>query len=386
MSSRKLDSGAAAATPEGADAVRKFYEICKLRSPWLCEYEVKAILPFEFEKVWQILLESEHYSLWLDKHDGTVDAPLPKRFGIGQQIQNASDRSGRRPSYIIACEPPDHRHKAELVLSRPFYDDHPPFYYMFTVSPYERVLTRFAMRGVGPTTQTSAISQFLTGVFSKPKNNPFQNELEHCMDGALKRFTYVCHDRVHYGPVYTRRNYHRKSNWFTWDYTGGVVRYFLGRSGASSGTVGEHVKAGEQIGFIAPKDATDLEQWKERNSIEPGKGVIREILKAHGDMIQTGERLLLISESMESDLTEDVVSMDTCQIDPQSHYFNPKLVRYLANVGESIVAGGSLALGEDGEKRFKLKLRHPGVVTRHLLEAGEDLRHSAIAAIRIASV
>ncbi|SEQ37337.1 hypothetical protein [Nitrosomonas ureae] len=379
-----------ASTTEGRKILSE-YEDSKIKATHpICEYQNSGVIPFKFNQIWPILLESEYYGIWLSNTDRKED-PLPDTFGPGQEIL-ARGKFGIHsqsftPSYIIDWNYSEYEQKATLIIARPFYTAYPPYFYHIELSAYERFSSKLTIR-VCSSTQIPTPARFLRSVFGKPKSDPdpFQNELEYQMKGGVfMRFSKICHDRIHYGPVYPTmdQDYGRAywANWSFYGYSGSsTIYYYPNRDGELNPKVGEFIERNEIIGFVCPEGKEkNIEECKEQYSIRPGVGYVREVVKNHGDKIMAGERIMFLSQEPDTDLGQVSVSGS------RNGYFYPsgyrsslKLLKYCCDEGQTIKKGDTIALfaSYSEEKSFELKSRLSGILAKKLQTVNNETSKS----------
>lgn len=379
---RAFEHGLATTDSTGKSAIDAYFESKKLRAPFAVSCSATGTLPYPTDLVWQIILETQHLGTWLDDRE-RGDRPLPARFGPGYCI-NAS----HGPTCIITSE--SSYNSNTLTFQRRFYVDQEPFYYTVSVKPFERFSSTVTVVAEGPQGSNRAaglLGKIFGGIAAdKQYVSTATTELSNRISGAIKRLAHLCWDRTRCGPSHP--DYQHAGRWLLWHYGGDTIKYYENRTGHIGPEVGELIERGERIGFVHGSDNTrDISYWKENNYLEPGNGFVAEISKQHGDRIEKGDRVLLITEQKGADLSLGDIRIDYLDLHARQSAI---LETYRVTTGQPVQAGDVIAILKDryGDQRFTVVSKYEGTILELLKSPGEPMHErfpwESVARIKVA--
>lgn len=353
----------------GKAAVDAYFESKRSRTPLAVNCKASASVAFPVDVVWQVILETQHLGTWLEDSE-LGDRPLPEKFGRGFCIN-----PGRGPTYVIDCGESNTPNMNRLTFQRHFYVDQEPFSYTVALKPYERFSSMLSIQAEGPQSPNRSaglLGKIFGGIASdKTYVSTATKELTERLNRAVKRLAHLCWDRTHYGA--THRDYEHAGRWLVWHYGGDTLKYYENKNGHLGPELGELINSGERIGFVqGSNDARDISYWKENNYIEPGNGYVAEISKRHGDRIEIGDRILLITKQNGADLSVADIQVDHLDLHTRQSIV---LEKYTVSVGQSVQQGDLVATVRSryGNDRFAVMSKYEGVIVELTKSPGEPM-------------
>lgn len=349
---------------ESQQAVQAF--IRSRHDRFLVNCEVSGTLEFAPSTVWAVLLETQHLGFWLTDRERN-DRPVSKGRAAGSCINE------EWLTYLVEVDQRGGREQ-RLSFSRPFYNDHPPFYFTITLKPYERYFSTISITARGPQTRALSLLERLFSRFDKTYVETATYEITDALALAPKRLRDLCWARTKWGPMPDSPG--SPLNWVSWLYTGNELRYYENRQGQIGPQVGELIERGERIGYVRVSgDPRSDDYFKEHCYLEPGSGYVIDVYKRHGEQVGKGDRLLLLAEAPHPDMSVVGVAGE--------HIFDSYLSIASVDVtrGQSVTAGQVVAVVTDKHKYgraadYLVRSKYDGEVVDVLAKAGDAFSNS----------